>query len=661
VLGEGADASPYRGERTLDQDPPRPDGHVFISYARPDKERVRPIVAALEAAGRRVWWDHHLEGGAVFAREIETALRDAAAVIVVWSQASVESDWVRDEAAVGRDRRRLVPIRLDDVAAPLGFRQYQAIRFDSWDGRPDSEAFQGLLRSLGQIPLRASEPAAAPSESRGPAARPSRRRLLVGAAVAIPAVGVGLWLGRGWLRPGASGPANSIAVLPFANLSGDPGQEYFSDGLTDELIDALASIPGLQVAGRISSASFKGSHAGPGEIARRLAVAALLDGSVRRDGDRVRISAELIDPASGFERWSKNYDHDAKDVLATQTSIAQAVAGELQVKLLGGDVARLQTGVTSVPAANDAYLKGMRLFDQGGGEAVYRQALDEFDAAVAADPQFAIAHAARARALVTLADEFSGPAAQQAAGAQALSAARQAVALAPDLAETQATLGNALYNVSLDFAGARAAYAKALAAGPGQAGVLARVGLFHCWVGDLDGGLAAVRRAATLDPLNPAAFAAQGRGLLAARRWPEAIASLRQTLALSPARNAVHCYIGDALLQQGDVAGALAQYALEPVAWLRLTGQAIALKRAGRVAEAEAALRALIEDRNDVAFYQQAQVFAQWGQPDKAFAALDEAVTARDGGLVLLNTDAMLDPIRQDPRLAILRRKLGLA
>jgi len=621
---------------------------------------VRAIVGALEAAGRRVWWDHHIEGGAAFAREIETALRDAAAVIVVWSHASVESDWVRDEAAVGRDRRRLVPIRLDDVAAPLGFRQYQAIRFENWDGRPEAEAFQALLRALGQIPLRSLE-AAVNAPPSAPARASSRRLLLAGAAVAGPVVAAGLWFGRGWLGAAASAPANSVAVLPFTNLSGDPGQDYFSDGLTGELIDALASVPGLQVAGRISSASFKGSRAGPGEIARRLEVAALLDGSVRRDGDRVRISAELIDPRSGYERWSKNYDHDVKDVLATQTSIAQAVAGELRVRLLGGDVARLQAGATSVPAANDAYLRGMQLFEQGGGEAIYRQALAQFDAAVAADPNFAVAHAARARALETLADEFTGPAAQRQAGVEALAAARRAVALAPDLAETQATLGDSLYNISLDFAGARAAFAKALAAGGGQAGVLYRVGLFDCWIGDLAAGLPAVRRAAMLDPFNPAAFAALGRGLLAARRWAEAASALRQTLALSPGRNAVHCYIGDALMQQADLAGALKEYALEPVAGLRLAGQAIALRRAGRGAEAEAAFKSLVADADEVLFYQQAQVFAQWGQPDKALAALDAAVKARDGGLVLLNTDAMLDPLRGDPPLLALRQRLGLA
>jgi len=619
-------------------------------------------VGALEAAGRRVWWDHHIEGGAAFAREIEAALRDAAAVIVVWSRSSVDSDWVRDEAAVGRDRRRLVPIRLDDAAAPLGFRQYQAIGFESWDGRSEADPFQSLLRALDRISLGGSEPAAVAGAT-GLAERtrsPSRRLLLAG-AVAVPAVTAGIWFGRGWLTTTASAPANSIAVLPFANLSADPAQDYFSDGLTGELIDALASIPGLQVAGRISSASFKDSKAGPAEIARRLSVSTLLDGSVQRDGDRVRISAELIDPASGYERWAKNYDHDLRDVLATQTNIAQAVAGELQVKLLGRDVARLQAAGTSAPVANDAYLEGLRLFQQGGGESVYRQALAQFDAAVAADPGFAVAHAARARVLLTLADEFSGPAAQQQAGAQALAAAHKAVALAPDLAETQATLGNALANILLDFAGARAAYARALATGPGQAGVLYRVGLFQCWIGDFGAGLPAVRRAATLDPLNPAAFAALGRGLLAARRWVEAIAALRQALALSPGRNAVHGYIGEALMQQGDLTGAQREYAAEPVDHLRLMGQAITLHRAGQTAAAEAAFNELVADPNDVVLYEQAQVFAQWGQPERAFAALDAAVKARDDGLVLLNTDSMIDPLRQDLRLAALRRKLGLA
>ncbi len=636
--------------------------HVFVSYARPDRERVAAVVQALEARGLSVWWDHHLAGGAAYAREIEEALRSARAVIVAWSANSVRSDWVRDEAALGLELGRLVPVLLDDAPIPLGFGQFHTIDFARWSGRDDAGEIGHLLRAIertgeGEAVQRIAAAAARSQRRPWP-----RRAVLIGGAVALPLAAVAAWQlgGRRWLGGGAAAPANSIAVLPFANLSGDAAQDYFADGLTEELIGALARLPSLQVAGRTSSFKFKGSKEDSASIGGQLGVAYLLDGSVRRAADRVRITAELVEARSGFQRWSQAYDEDAKDGLAAQSGIAEAVAQRLKGTLLGGDISALNAGGTSNAAAYDAYLQGRRVFDLGGGEDNYRTALAEFDAAVAADPNFAAAHAARARVLLTIGDQFSGPSGHAKAYGDAVAAARRAVALAPTLAEAQATLADALATAFLDFAGARRAYASAVAAGAGQSEVLSRYGVFSCDTGDFAPGLAAVQRAAVLDPLNPYVFFSLGYANFMARQYAPAIAALRQALTSSPAMGAAHARIGFSLLLQNDPKSALAEFALEPVGWLRETGQAIALRRQGDAGGAQAAFRALTTDPGNIVDYQQAQVLAQWGDAAGAFAALDAAVSARDSGLMTLKADPLMDPLRKDARFRALLSRLHL-
>ncbi len=639
-------------------------GHVFVSYARPDRARVAVIVQAVESAGRVVWWDHDLAGGAAFAREIETALRAADAVMVVWSGASVQSDWVRDEAAVGRDLGRLVPVSLDGASPPLGFGQYHAVDLSGWNGRSGAPEIARLLHALDRAAgtVGGAAPAALPLR-RGP----PRRAFLIGAGLAAPLVLAGAgWFGLRLLPGRPVAPARSIAVLPFANLSGDPAQDYFSDGLTEEMIGALARLPALQVAGRTSSFSpgqFKASRQNSAAIGAALGVAYLLDGSVRRQGEggqdqrRARRCAQRL-----RARWSQSYDHDLKDILATQTSIAQAVAQQLKaITLVGGEIASLAAGGTTNPTAYDTYLQGRRVFSLGGSESDYRAALASFDAAVAADPGFAAAWSARARVLLSIGDNFADPATHDRLYGEALSSARRAVALAPGLGEAQATLADTLATAVLDFAGARAAYARAMATGDGQADVLARFGLFSCDVGDIAPGLAAVRRAVVLDPLNANMFAFLARALVAARLYPDAIAAVRQALALSPGLGGAHVTIGDALFFQGDLAAAAVEYALEPIAYRRQTALAIVRRRLGDPAGAEAAYQGLLRDPDQVvAFYQQAQVLAQWGMTDQAFAALQSAVKARDSGLVYVKTDRLLEPLRTDPRFPALLLKLGL-
>ncbi len=623
---------------------------IFLSYKAEDRARVAPMVAAFEAAGLSVWWDVRIEGGAAWRETIQRNLDAAACVVVVWSAQSVGSagHFVQDEAARGHRRGVYLPVALDAVEPPLGFGQDQVVSLVGWRGDPDDPRFADVLAAVRALIKGGPRPA--PS-ARG--ARLAGRRLLVWGSAALAAIALAVVVALALVRaPASHAPPDSIAVAPFANLGGDPGQDYFADGLTEELIASLARLAPLKVAGRTSSFRFKGVKTDSAEMGAKLGVVWVLDGSVRRNGRLVRVSAELVEAKTGYARWSQSYDRDPSDVFAVQSGIAQSVAQALQVQLLGADIADLSLGATSSPAAYDAYLRGRRLFDRGGGEATYRQALAQLDDAIAADPAFAAAHAVRARTLVVIANQFTPAIGMRRAYDAALESARRAVRLAPDLAEAQAGLASALINARLDFEGAKAAYARAIAAGRGNADVLTAYGVFAAQQGDFRGGVDACARAVELDPLNPRAFKALGLALMAARRYPEAIVAMRRALALSPGVNGVHAAIGDALFLQGRLAEARAEYGREPAGWSRATGEAIVRQRVGDFAGAKAALKALLGDDPDASAYQEAQVYAQWGDPIRALAALDAAFKVGDAGLVLLRTDPMMDPLRADPRFA---------
>lgn len=633
---------------------------VFVSYARGDQARVRAIVAALTARGYTVWWDHEIAGGTAFSREIEAELKSADVVVVAWSRAAVESDWVRDEAAVGRDRGRLVPLQLDDTPAPLGFRQYHLVNLAGWNGRAGSPEIARLYEAVDRA---AGAPAPTPGAAGAAgkiAASPSRRLWLGLGAAAVPLAAVGGWWLTARRGPSAAGgaPAHSVAVLPFANLTGDPGQDYFSDGLSEELRGALSRIDNLQVAARTSSNLFRNAHEDTAAIARKLGVVFVLDGSVRRAAGVVRVSAQLVEGSSGFQRWTQTYDRPMADVFGIQSDIARLVADALRLKMLGG-ATPAATGATTNPQAYDAYLRGRQLYDLSGDEASYRQALTQFDAALAADPAYAAAHAARSRTLVAIGNQFAKGADRRATYDEGLKAAEHAVALAPEFAEAQSTLAYARLNGRLDIRGATQPYERSRDLGQGDADVLVRYGLFAARTGRFDAALAALTRAGALDPLNPRVHKSLGSALYASRRYADAVAAFRRALALSPKMNSAHASIGDALMLQGLLTEARAEYLAEPQGMTRWTGLAIVQRKLGDTAAAQESLARLTRDEGDNALYQRAQILAQWGDADGALGALEQAYTATDAGLIYLKNDPLLDPLRTSPRYARLLSRLG--
>ena len=441
---------------------------------------------------------------------------------------------------------------------------------------------------------------------------------------------------------------NSLAVLAFANLSGDAKQDYFSDGLSEEVLDALAHVRELQVAARTSSFSFKGRGVDVATIARQLGVAYVLDGSVRRDGNLIRVSASLVDARTGFKTWSETYDRKLDDIFAVQQGIAAAVAQALQVQLGGQAVPKAASGGTSNTAAYDEYLRGRQLVDMSASEGEWRHALAHFDAALAADPNYAAAHAGRARALIGLANAFLAADKVRAVYDQALTAAKRAVELAPRSADAQSTLAYSLVYGKLDFAGAAAPFQRSLELGGGNADILIRYGLYACRTGKAEQGLQVLRTAVGLDPLNPRAHKSLALGLYAAHDYAGAIDAMRRALSLSPKMSLAHSVVADALLMRGDAAGAAAEYRLEPLRWAQLTGVAVLAARAGHKEEAKAALDRLAADFGDGNVYQQAEIRAQLGDVAGAVAALRRARDVGDVGLAYVWTDPLLDPARGD-------------
>ncbi len=637
---------------------------VFLSYSRADQAQARVLAQELEEAGLQVWWDTLIEGGAAFAKTIDAALDASDAVIVLWSVNSIASDWVLDEAARGRDLKKLVPLSIDGTEPPLGFRQYQSIALPPSPDHVDALAMQAVLRAV--LPLAGRE--ALPRATARPLAptlaqvNVSRRGLLIGGGVVAVAAATGLagWR-RGWFSA-APAVGSSVAVLPFENLSGNPDQVYFSDGLSEEVRATLARNQKLKVMAQASSGTFRESDEGAVKIAAQLGVAFLLDGSVRWAGDTVRVAADLIDGSTGFSRWTQIFERRIDDVFAVQSEIANTVASALAAQVADPGTPkdqRVASGGTTDVAAFDAYLRGRALYETGSDEAAERKALALFDAAIELDPEYAAAHAARSAALTTLANQYASVSQHAGLYDQAVAAAQRAIALAPEYANAYSTLGFVLFQGRLDARAAREPFERSSVLGAGEARVLARWAQYCARTGRVREAAEAMARALSRDGLNALIHRAAGTIEYAARRFNEAIPPLRKSLQMNPKLPRAHASIGDALLNLGELAQARAEYAAEPIEDFQLTGLAIVEHRSGNRAAAQASLQRLVTELGDRVLYQQAQVLAQFGDVETAIARLLKAREVGDSGLIYARNDPYLDPLRGDARMKAVLAGLG--
>ena len=612
---------------------------IFLSYARADQPKVAKLTAALEARSVAVWWDRALEGGSAFADVIEAELKRSEACIVAWSRASVSSHWVRDEAGWARDHGRLVPVLLDGSEPPLGFRQFQGIDLAQWHGRPDAPEIDALMAALGR---------AAPA-----APRPAKRRLpvpLLAGLAALLLAGIAFPVLRQAVGPEAAIAADSIAVLPFANLSGDESQAYFADGIAEELRGALARIAGLKVAARTSSELVR--DADVKEAAEKLGVAHVLSGSVRKGEGSIRVSAQLLNGRTGLEEWSERYDRAEGDALAVQTEIAESVANRLSLTL---GTAKAMLGGTRDPSAHDAYLRGTEIRVRSLEDAL--AAIANLDSAVAADPGFAAARASRALVRTRLSDWVSAAEASQALRL-ALADARRAIALAPALPLGHVALGNVHLNL-LEYGKADAAFRKAVALEGVTSRDLAVIARFEALMGRADTALALADRAVGLDPLNPATQRARIAVLVTGRNYPAAFQAIETFNRAHPQDPYGGIGYAGALLASGNARAALPVIETERESWRRHYMASMIHASLGNRAGSDEALAAL-KAMDDGTFARQfAAMHAMRGETDLAFAQLEKAIANRDPGIGDLRVSPFFDSLRGDPRFAAIEKRVG--
>ena len=306
---------------------------VFVSYARADKARVAPLVAAIEAKGWSVWWDPEISPGQEFDDQIDAEIQAAGAVLVVWTPTSVVSRWVRGEAREAAERGKLVPVRFEQARLPMDVRAIHTTDLDGWGENPDNAQALEFLRALATMIARSQ--AAQPAKPAGEA------------ATTIPA---------------KEAPRYSICVLPFVNMSGDSEQEYFSDGITEDIITDLSKVSMLAVASSNSAFRYKGKHADIQQVARELKVTHVLEGSVRKAGGRIRINAQLIDAATNNHVWAERYDRDASDIFAIQDEISQAIVKALKLRLLPEEKKAIERRGTNSAEAHDLYLMARQIY-----------------------------------------------------------------------------------------------------------------------------------------------------------------------------------------------------------------------------------------------------------------------------------------------------------
>ena len=450
-------------------------------------------------------------------------------------------------------------------------------------------------------------------------------------------------------------PEKSIAVLPLINESGDPKDEYFSDGLSEELIAALAQISGLKVIGRSSSFRFKERHEDPKAIGQKLGVSTLLEGTVRKQDDRVRIVAELVNAGDGIALWTRTFDRELRDIFTVQQEIARAVAESLKVTLLGSNEKSAQMASNSVQAHN-AYLQAHFHFQRRNLED-YRKAITYFDQAIQLDPNYALAYAERAE-VWTMIGDLAGERAT--AYPKARSDAEKAVEIAPALAEAHAALGWVRFFGEWKFAeGLRELKrAKELSpANPTANDLLARVIVY---LGHIDEAERQAREAVELDPLSVATQFNLARVLLYAGKLEEADAAGRKIAELQPSSSSSHRWQVFVAVQRGDGETALREAQLEPDGDFRRFELALAHYVRGDRKAADAALAELVTTGRKGLDYQIAQAYAVRGERDKAFEWLQIAFDNHDGGTLSLAVDPLLRGLRDDPRYKNLVVKVGL-
>jgi TolB-like protein/tetratricopeptide (TPR) repeat protein len=656
---------------------------VFLSYASQDAMAAQRICAALRSAGVEVWFDQsELRGGDAWDRQIRKQIHDCALFVPLISQHSQERlegyfrlEWklaVDRSHRMAAERSFIVPVVVDstrerDALVPDSFRDVQWTHLLGGEASP---VFVARVSALLGAPAPVATAVGPDSALVGaPSARTRNPRAVwipLGAAV------FAIILGGGWLalqhsglhRPapgdtaGQSQPAvgeKSIAVLPFVDLSEKHDQEYFADGMTEEIIDLLARVPDLRVPARTSSFYFKGKSTKVSDIARELGVAQVLEGSIRRSGDKIRVTAQLVRADNGYHLWSQTYDRDLHDVFKVQDDIANAVVQALQITLMGGPLSRRRGGTENLEAYQ-LYLRGLSSMFRNT-TASLAAARDYFDQAVKLDPGFGLAWAEQSRDAIFLTE--SGVLSPKEGFESARQLANRALQASPDLPEAHAMLGYVHRSLDWDWSAADTEFRQALALDPTNATALMFAGQLSYTLGRWDECDRQLRLALVRDPLLSIAIWSLGTCQYLGGRFADAEATYRRLIELEPGFAWTHMYLGKALLAAGKPEAALAAVRQEPDEESRLDFLPITLEAAGHQAEADEALKALITKFGDSS-YMIAMTYAYRDDHELGFNWLERAYQAKDVSLVEIVGEPFFKNIAKDPRYRAFLRKMNL-
>jgi TolB-like protein/Tfp pilus assembly protein PilF len=634
---------------------------VFVSYASQDAAVANSIVEHLEQRGLKCWIaPRDVKPGSVYADAIVRAINDAKALVLILSARATASSHVgREVERAAAKRKPIIPFRLDGAALNPELEYF--LSNSQWIDVPKlgmPAALTKLAEAVGHVsPV---SPQAVPPVPRSDGVR--KRAVLVAAAVigisAAVGTGVRFWhqSGGGVQSPAVAAITDkSIAVLPFTDMSEKKDQEYFGDGMAEEIINMLAQVPNLHVPARTSSFFFKGKSIKIADIARELGVADVLEGSIRRSGNQIRVTAQLVRADNGYHLWSKTYDRPIDDMFKVQDEIANAVVQALQITLLGGPLTR-QKGGTQNLDAYQVYLRGLSSMWQNTVPSL-TAAREDFDRAIKLDPDFGLGWAELSRDTLFLTNNgiFSPKEGYERARQEAL----HALQLSPDLSEAHSTLANVHRNYDWDWASSEAEVRQALASDPTNPTALMRAGQLSYTLGRWEDAQRQLQSALVRDPFLTIAIWSLGTAQYGAGHFADADATYRRLLDIAPGFFGGRSFLGKTLLAEGkpEAAVAMLQQANEDA---RQEFLPIVLQAAGRQAESDAALKTLITKFADTQAYYVAMTYAYRGDRALAFQWLDRAYEQRDQGFNTFVGEPLFKNIEGDPRYKAFLKKMNL-
>ena len=653
---------------------------VFLSYASQDAAAAARICEALRAAGIEVWFDQsELRGGDAWDQKIRRQIRDCALFVPVISehtQTRAEGyfrlEWRLAEERthlMGRNRAFVVPVCMDrtpekDADVPDSFVVAQWTRLP---GGQTPAAFCERVKVLldgGESQIEAA-PSHAAMARVGVPAKPSQRKpmLIIAGVVAAFVVAALVWrmttpkVGSSAVASvAAAAPEKSIAVLPFVDMSEKKDQEYFADGIAEEILNLLVKVPGLKVIGRTSSFQFKGQVGDLRKIGATLGAVFAVEGSVRRSGDHMRVTAQLIDTRTGAQRWSETYDRDAKDVLKVQGEIAASLVRALQLEVSAPLAAHLQSSLRSAEAY-DNYLRGLHAsdrYDQPGFEeavAAFRQALELDPSLVSAGESLALNLASQAEWHFVL---------PQKGYEEGRSAAEAVLKLDPNSALAHAILGYIHTEYDWNWAAAAREMSLAVSLAPHNPVVLYLAATERLAVGPWDKGITFANAATTVDPLDPGIHSIASLIYSRMGRMTEAESAVRRALEISPTLGWGHHWLGVILVVEGRAAEALTEMQKESAPGYKLSGLAVAYFALRRTKDSDDALAHLESGYAGDSAMRVAEVYAYRNQRSQSLEWLERAYAQKDASLYYVKGDPLLKNLESDPRYKAFLRKMNL-